>query len=60
MMKSSEFELFCQEMYRENCREREGYKDAVIPYEDYFKFNYLFLKERYTLEKVKETYDGSN
>ena len=50
MKKLSEFEMFCQDMYAANVAERRGYKDVILSYEDYFKLNYIFLKEKYAIQ----------
>jgi len=46
-----EFKNYCIDMYYRNCEEREAFKDAVISFDEYFKFNYLFLKEKFYTKK---------
>jgi len=39
----SEFEVFAQEMYQENCRERDIYNEPLLTYEEYVEKNTEFL-----------------
>ena len=39
----SEFEVFAQEMYQENCRERDIYNEPLLTYDEYVEKNMKFL-----------------
>ena len=39
----SEFEVFAQEMYQENCRERDAYNEPLLTYDEYVEKNMKFL-----------------
>lgn len=39
----NEFEIFCREMYQENCRERDIFKEPLITYDQYVEKNMKFL-----------------
>lgn len=44
---SISFEQFVKQMYRKNCEERRGFKDAVLTYDEYYRNNENFLLDIY-------------
>ena len=41
------FEMFCREMYQENCKERDTYNESLHSYEDYVEKNMQFLLDKF-------------
>lgn len=44
---SQSFNSFCKRMYKQNCQERQGYKDVILSYEEYYRNNEQFLLDIY-------------
>ena len=47
LMHSEEFEDYCREMYQENCRERNVWKEKLLSYEEYQEKNLNFLLDNF-------------
>ena len=43
----TDFETFCQDMYQENCLERDGYSEPLLTYNQYVEKNRKFLLANY-------------
>ena len=48
LMNSEKFESYCREMYQENCRERNVWKEKLLSYEEYQEKNLNFLLDNYS------------
>ena len=43
----TDFETFCQDMYQENCLERDAYNEPLLTYNQYVEKNRKFLLANY-------------
>ena len=46
-MEKETFETYCQEMYQENCVERDAYGEPILSYDEYIVKNRQFLLDNF-------------
>ena len=47
-MEKETFEVYCREMYQENCVERDAYGEPILSYDEYVEKNRQFLLDNFS------------